>query len=276
MLYLVPTPLGHRGDLSPRAVHILSTVDILLCEDTRVTRKLLSELAVSPELHSCHDHNERQRVGQVVAWLEAGRRVALVSDAGTPLVSDPGFVVSQGALHAGFRVIALPGPVAATTALAASGLPPDRFTFAGFLPRKGKVRTAWLTGLADRAETLIVYCSCHRILADVAAMQEVFGDRVACASRDLTKRGELHVRGRLSEIHGRLSAMNRITGEWTVCVGGAPVDALVEGLSEAQTALIRAMVDAGMSPRAVRDLVSAATDASKKEVYSVALERQGA
>ena len=272
VLYLVPTPLGHRGDLSPRAVHILSTVDVLLCEDTRVTRKLLSDVAASPELQSCHEHNERKRVEQVVGWLEAGRRVALVSDAGTPLVSDPGFVVVRGVLDAGLRVIALPGPVAATTALSASGLPPDRFTVAGFLPRKAKLRTAWLAGLSDRPDTLVVYCSCHRILADLASMEQVFGDRMACASRDLTKRGELHVRGRLSEVHARLASMSRVTGEWTVCVGGSPEGAHTDGLSDAETDLVRAMVGAGMSPRAVRDLVSTATEASKKEVYAVALQ----
>ncbi len=271
VLYVVPTPLGHRGDLSPRAAHILGTVELLLCEDTRVTRKLLAELDARPELHACHDHNERQRVGEVVAWLEAGRTVALVSDAGTPLVSDPGYAVVQGVLAADHRVIALPGPVAATTALSASGLAPDRFTFAGFPPRKPKERTAWLEALADRPDTLLFYCSCHRISDDLAAMRAVFADRAACASRDLTKRGELHLRGTLSEVLAELAGWDRITGEWTVCVAGAEAVAAADGLSPETTALIEGMVTAGMSPRAVRDLVVAATGASKKEVYAAAL-----
>ena len=276
VLYIVPTPLGHRGDLSPRAVHLLSNVDVLLCEDTRVTRKLLTELQVRPELHSCHDHNEQQRVDQVVRWLEDGRRVALVSDAGTPLVSDPGFVLARAVLDAGFRLIALPGPVAAVTALAASGLPPDRFTFAGFVPRKGKERREWIRSLADRTDTLVLYCSCHRILADLTALEDELGDRRAVACRDLTKRGELHLRGRLSTVREQLAAMDRVTGEWTVCVHGAEATASNDALAAATVALVHAMVDAGMSPRAVRDLVTAATDTSKKQVYAEALARHGA
>ncbi|HCH63910.1 MAG: 16S rRNA (cytidine(1402)-2'-O)-methyltransferase [Deltaproteobacteria bacterium] len=274
VLYIVPTPLGHRGDLSPRAIHLLSNVDVLLCEDTRVTRKLLADLSARPELHSCHDHNEQRRVEQVLRWLAAERRVALVSDAGTPLVSDPGFVLARAVLDAGFRLIALPGPVAAVTALAASGLPPDRFTFAGFVPRKPKDRRAWLSGLAERSDTLVMYCSCHRLLADLAAIEGELGDRRAVASRDLTKRGELHLRGPLSALQAKLGAMDRITGEWTVCVAGADAPVDDAGLAETVVDLVHAMVDAGMSPRAVRDLVCAVSEASKKQVYAAALTRR--
>jgi len=271
VLYLVPTPLGHRGDLSPRAAHILREVDVLLCEDTRVTRKLLAQLEASPKLVSCHDHNERQRVGSVVGWLEDGQKVALVSDAGTPLVSDPGFTVVQGVVEAGQKVIALPGPVAATTALSASGLPPDRFSFVGFLPRKARDWRALLESVADRPDTLLFYCSCHRLTDDLAHLQDVLGDRRASAARDLTKRGELHVRGTLAQVLDEVSGWDRITGEWTVCVAGAASAAVADGLSPEVSALVDAMVGAGMSPRAVRDLVTAATGASKKAVYKQAL-----
>ena len=271
VLYLVPTPLGHRGDLSPRAAHILQTVDVLLCEDTRVTRKLLAGLDGRPELVSCHDHNERQRVDAVVEWLTAPRTVALVSDAGTPLVSDPGFGLVQGVLDAGLRVLALPGPVAATTALAASGLPPDRFTFSGFLPRKKKALHAVLDERRDRPETAIFYCSCHRLAADLRALHAAWGDRPACASRDLTKRGELHLRGTLASIQAELASWDRVTGEWTVCVGGQPAVDAEPGLSEAVHALVAEMVGAGMSPRAVRDLVAEATGAPRKLLYTAAL-----
>lgn len=272
VLYLVPTPLGHRGDLSPRAAHILSSVDVLLCEDTRVTRKLLAALGARPELVSCHDHNERKRAATVVQWLADGRKVALVSDAGTPLVSDPGFVVVQEVVSAGLRVIALPGPVAATTALAASGLPPDRFSFVGFLPRKKRDQSALLQSVVDRPDTLVFYCSCHRLGDDLAALCAALGDRPAAAARDLTKRGELHLRGVLSKLVAQVGAMGRVTGEWTVCVHGAAQVAVVSGLDDPTRALVDRMVAAGMSPRSVRDLVTAATGASKKLVYQAALE----
>lgn len=271
VLYLVPTPLGHRGDLSARAAHILSEVDVLLCEDTRVTRKLLAELRATPELVSCHDHNERQRVGSVVKWLASDRRVALVSDAGTPLVSDPGFAVVQGVSEAGFRVLALPGPCAATTALSASGLPPDRFSFVGFLPRKTRDRATLLQSVEDRTDTLIFYCSCHRLREDLEGIRGQLGNRRASAARDLTKRGELHLRGTLATIVEELSQWDRITGEWTVCVEGTSSAPASAGIAPEVVRMVEAMVAAGMSPRAVRDHIAEVTGLSKKEVYKLAL-----
>lgn len=272
VLYIVPTPLGHLGDLSPRAAHILGNIDVLLAEDTRVTRKLLTAAGLRAELQSCHDHNERQRVTEVSRWLQEGRRVALVSDAGTPLVSDPGYAVVRGLLDAGHRVVALPGPVAATTALCASGLPPDRFSFVGFLPRKRKEVDQLLQSVRERPDTLLFYCSCHRLGDDLAALQTGLGDRRASASRDLSKRGELHVRGTLSEVREKVDALDRITGEWTVCVEGAPdTPSTAPEVPAVATPLAHAMLRGGLEPRAVRDLLVEALGLPKKVAYELVL-----
>jgi len=275
VLYVVPTPLGHLGDLSPRATHILCEVDVLLAEDTRVSRKLLSRIEARPKLVSCHDHNERSRVPEVTRWLEEGQKVALVSDAGTPLVSDPGFAVVSGVVEAGLRVVALPGPVAAMTALSGSGLAPDRFSFVGFLPRKKKAANELLAQVKARSDTLLFYCSCHRIAADLGVMEAALGDRRAAAARDLTKRGELYLRGSLSEVRETLQSWPKVTGEWTVCVAGTDAVEAAPELEPAVVALIEGMVEAGMEPRRVRDLVQAATGVSKKVAYQAVLAVAG-
>ncbi len=275
VLYVVPTPLGHLGDLSPRATHILREVDILLAEDTRVSRKLLSRIDAHPKLVSCHDHNERGRVTEVTRWLEEGLKIALVSDAGTPLVSDPGFAVVSGVLEADVRVVALPGPVAAMTALAGSGLAPDCFSFVGFLPRKKKAANELLAQVEGRSDTLIFYCSCHRIAADLAVLEAALGDRKVAAARDLTKRGELYLRGTLSQVRATLQSWPKVTGEWTVCVAGIVSVASAPELTPPIVALIEGMVDAGMEPRRVRDLVQAATGIPKKMAYQAVLGAAG-
>lgn len=274
VLYIVPTPLGHLGDLSPRAAHILGTVDRLLAEDTRVTRKLLSRLEARPSLVSCHDHNERQRATEVVQWLREDARVALVSDAGTPLVSDPGFTVARAVIDAGLRVVALPGPVAATTALSVSGLPPDRFSFVGFLPRKKKDLHAVVASVKARVDTLLFYASCHRVVAELAVLQANLGDRECAACRDLTKRGEWVGRGTLSDVLAELRGWDKVTGEWTVVVAGAAEVVQDSALSPAHGALIDALLRGGTEPRTVRDLVVAATGLPKKLVYQAVLERK--
>lgn len=274
VLYVVPTPLGHLGDLSPRAAHILGSVDTVLAEDTRVSRKLLSHLGAHPELLSCHDHNEQARAGALVGWLAEGRRVALVSDAGTPLVSDPGFRVVQAVIAAGQRVCALPGPVAATTALCASGLPPDRFLFAGFLPKKASARREALGALADESATLLFYVSCHELKKVLADMETVLGDRACSASRDLSKRGERHWRGPLSAVREELGDLGRITGEWTVVVGGAaPAEqAASSGLAPALVRLVERLHAAGLGARTIRDIVAEHGDVPKKLVYQAVLD----
>ncbi len=273
VLYLVPTPLGHLGDLSPRAAHILGHVDKLAAEDTRVTRKLLARLDVHPELVSCHEHNEEGRASQICGWLADGLRVGLVSDAGTPLVSDPGYRVVQAVLADGHRVCALPGPVAATTALSVSGLPPDRFTFVGFLPKKPKSKADALLELQALPWTMVFYSACHELLRDLAAIEHHLGDRQVCASRDLTKRGERHWRGTASVVQAELRTLERISGEWTVVVEGAAPAPVQEGVDDAADALIGALLAAGLGARAVRDVVADHTGLGRKLVYDRVLER---
>jgi 16S rRNA (cytidine1402-2'-O)-methyltransferase len=277
VLYLVPTPLGHLGDLSPRARKVLLGVDLLLCEDTRVSRRLLSHIDAHPKLLSCHSHNERGRAQQAVALLQAGRRLALVSDAGTPVVSDPGESVVDAVLAAGLPVCALPGPCAATTALSASGLPAARFLFVGFLPRSKTERAAALAALRAEPATLLLYESPHRLVEVAAALAEGLGaDRRCCFSQNLSKRTERHLRGTLAEASAALAAAHAVqptAGEWTVVVEGAPAGAAppptVEGARV--SALIAGLQGAGLGARAARDLVAAAFGLSKKDAYDAIL-----
>ncbi len=277
VLYLVPTPLGHLGDLSPRARKVLLGVDLLLCEDTRVSRRLLSHIDAHPKLLSCHSHNERGRAQQAVALLQAGRRLALVSDAGTPVVSDPGESVVDAVLAAGLPVCALPGPCAATTALSASGLPAARFLFVGFLPRSKPERAAALAALRAEPATLLLYESPHRLVEVAAALAEGLGpDRRCCFSQNLSKRTERHLRGTLAEAAAALAAAHALqptAGEWTVVVEGAPAGAAPPPTLEGArvTALIAGLQGAGLGARSARDLVAAAFGLSKKDAYDAIL-----
>ena len=277
VLYLVPTPLGHLGDLSPRARKVLAGVDVLLCEDTRVSRRLLSHIDAHPRTLSCHTHNERGRAHQAAALLKAGRRVALVSDAGTPVVSDPGESVVDVVLDAGLSVCALPGPCAATTALSASGLPAARFLFLGFLPRAKAERAAAVAALRAETATLLLYESPHRLVELAAALAEGLGPaRRCCFSQNLSKRTERHLRGPLGAVAEAVAAAHAAqptNGEWTVVVEGAPADQAPTPTVEngRVSALIAGLQGAGLGARAARDLVVAAFGLSKKEAYDAIL-----
>jgi 16S rRNA (cytidine1402-2'-O)-methyltransferase len=274
VLYLVPTPIGNLGDLSPRARAVLAAVDLVAAEDTRVTRKLLSWMGASPELWSCHDHNEGDRAAQLVGALKAGRRVALVSDAGTPLISDPGHRVVQEVVAAGFLVVPLPGPVAAVAALSGSGLPVDRFAFLGFLPRQDKARAELLAWVGAWPLTLAFYASPHRLGDELSALAAAFGDRPAALARDLSKRGERFWRGPLPALAAEVGEWDEIGGEWVVMVGPAP-DEAPAGLPAAALRLVTALRAEGVGPRRVRDLVAEAFDLPRREVYAAALEAPG-
>jgi len=218
-LYLVSTPIGHRGDLSPRALAVIGGADIVAAEDTRHTGSLLASIGASRPLVSFHEQNQAKASARLISELEQGRSVALVSDAGTPGLSDPGFVVVRAAVEAGIPVIAIPGPSALLTALVVSGLPTDAFTFTGFLPsKKGRRRTS-LTALAELPHTLVFYESPHRLAASLADMAEVFGDRWAAVGRELTKKFEEVRRGRLGEL-ADFYETSRIRGEFTIVVAG--------------------------------------------------------
>ncbi|MFN4145434.1 MAG: 16S rRNA (cytidine(1402)-2'-O)-methyltransferase [Runella sp.] len=218
-IYVVPTPIGHLEDITLRAINILKEVDVVLAEDTRTTGVLLKHLGIQKPLQSYHIHNEHQTVQRIVARLLKGERMALVSDAGTPAISDPGFLLVRECLKNGIEVECLPGPTAFVPALVNSGLPADRFTFEGFLPHK-KGRQTRLMSLKDEERTMIFYESPHRLLKTLEQFVEYFGaDRQASVSRELTKVYEENVRGSLSEIIAYF-AEKTIKGEIVIIVAG--------------------------------------------------------
>jgi len=222
-LFVVATPIGNLEDLTPRARQTLAEVDLIAAEDTRHTGRLLSHFGVKTRLLALHDHNEAELADKVVDKLLAGQSVALVSDAGTPLVSDPGYRLVHAAHAAGIPVSPIPGPSAMTAALSVAGLPTDRFCFEGFLPAKKKARFDVLTGLRDETRTMVFYESVHRIKGAIAALCGVFGtDRSAFLGRELTKMHEQCVYGTLEELHCQLlDGSIPQKGEFVIVVGGS-------------------------------------------------------
>ncbi|MCB9673706.1 MAG: 16S rRNA (cytidine(1402)-2'-O)-methyltransferase [Alphaproteobacteria bacterium] len=273
-LFLIPTPLGNLGDLAPRSRELLESVGALFCEDTRTTSRLLAKLELkSPTLVALHDHNERQRVAAVLDRLERGD-VGMVSEAGTPVLSDPGYVVVRAAIEAGFEVISVPGPSAAVAAVVGSGLPVDRFVFAGFPPRQSGKRRAWLAELAAERSTLVLYEAPRRIVGLLEDLEAELGDRPVALAVNLSKLGERFVRGSASAVATVLRAEDEVRGEMTLVVGGfegGEDDALWERAEGVMTGLLEAGTPAG----AVRDAVCAAFGLPRREVYQRILELQG-
>ena len=202
-LYVVATPLGNLEDVTLRALRVLREVHLVACEDTRRTARLLAAHGIHTRTTSYFEHNERWKGDRILALLREGRDVALVSDAGTPGVSDPGYRLVRDARYASLPVVPVPGPSAAVAALSVSGLPTDRFLFVGFLPARAAARRRALAEVAGREETLVVYESPHRALESLADMAEVLGDRDAFLCREATKAHEEYRRGRLGELHKR-------------------------------------------------------------------------
>ncbi len=222
-LFVVATPIGNLDDISVRARAVLESAALVAAEDTRRTGKLLELLGIRNRLVSCHEHNETQRAGEILAALEQGDDVALVSDAGTPLISDPGYALVSSAAARGFRISPVPGCSAALAALSVAGLPTDAVLFAGFLPASGAQRRARLEQLAARGETLVLFESVHRITATLDDLLQLFGgDRPAMAARELTKLHESIYRGSLAEVTAQLAAdPGAGKGEYTLVIGGA-------------------------------------------------------
>jgi len=272
---MVATPIGNLGDLSPRALAALRGADAVLCEDTRVTGAMLARHGVSVTLLPLHEHNEDDQTPRVLERLRAGQCVALVSDAGTPLVSDPGYRLVRAAIAEGLPVGAVPGPNAAVMALTLSGLPPHPFLFLGFLPAKAGPRAAELARLraAERAglsASLVFYESPHRVAESLAAMAEALGgERPAAVARELTKRFEEVRRGSLAALAAHYAAAGA-RGEITVVVGPAPA---ATGKEEASLdGRLRAALEAGMSLRDAAAMVAEATGLPRRQVYARALE----
>jgi 16S rRNA (cytidine1402-2'-O)-methyltransferase len=272
-LYVVATPIGNLGDLSPRAAEVLRTVDAVAAEDTRRTSRLYAHLgAPAPTLVSLPAFDERGRLQAVISRLEAGQAVALCTDAGTPGVSDPGAALVAAAWEAGARVVPVPGPSAALAALSASGLPADRFFFTGFLPRKGGGRAEQLALLASLPATLVLYEAGNRTGDTLGDLAEALGDRPAAVARELTKLHEEVVRGRLSELAARFAG--EVRGEVTIVVSGAgdglppPQASAVEPLEEE----LRRRLEAGEPPSGLAREVARARGLKRSDVYD-ALER---
>ena len=236
VLYVVATPIGNLQDLSPRAMQVLRDVAVIAAEDTRHSKKLLTHFGIGTALLSLHEHNERDVTGSVLKKLSAGMDIALVSDAGTPLISDPGFHLVRAARQAGVRVVPVPGPAALVAALSVAGLPTDRFCFEGFLSSKQSARRQRLQALADHRATLVFYESSHRILASIADMADIFGgDREATLARELTKTFETVLSDSLASLLVQLQAdSQQQKGEFVVMVHGATpqATAVVDAASE--------------------------------------------
>jgi len=221
MLYLVPTPLGNLEDITRRALRILAEADVVACEDTRTSGVLLQHYGIDTPKTSFHAHNEHGKVGSLVRRMLDGETVALITDAGTPGISDPGYLLVREAITAGITVVPLPGATAFVPALVASGLPTDRFVFEGFLPQK-KGRQTRLRELASEARTIVIYESPHRVARLLRELEEHLGsDRPAAVARELTKIHEEIARGTLGELAADFEARERVRGEIVVVVAGA-------------------------------------------------------
>jgi 16S rRNA (cytidine1402-2'-O)-methyltransferase len=266
-LLVVATPIGNLGDLSARAAEALRSAEVVVAEDTRRTRTLLAHVGAHPgDLLSLPAFDEVWRVDRIVSRLAAGATVALVTDAGTPGVSDPGTRLVEAAWGAGARVVPVPGPSAALAALSASGLPGDRFLFAGFLPRKGGARAEALRWLSQVPATLVLFEAGNRAAGTLADLEASFGDRPAALARELTKLHEEIARGRLSELRARFP--DDLRGEVTLVVGGATGEP-AEVPSEAPEEEIRRRLAAGEAPTEVARAVSRAHGLARGEAYAL-------
>jgi 16S rRNA (cytidine1402-2'-O)-methyltransferase len=271
-LYVVATPIGNLGDLSPRALKVLDSVDLIAAEDTRVTGALLAHFGVRKKMLSLHDHNEGEATAEVIGLLRKDRSIALVSDAGTPLVSDPGFSLVREARAFGFPVIAVPGPSAALAALSIAGLPTDCFLFAGFLPVKEESRRHRLAELAAETRTVILYESTHRIAETLQALAQVLGERRVCVARELTKLFEESHTAAARELPAWLRAdENRQRGEFVLVLEGA--DAAATAPQEAERILKTLLKELGASKAA--KLAAELTGLPRKQLYAIAVRLGG-
>jgi 16S rRNA (cytidine1402-2'-O)-methyltransferase len=270
-LYLVATPIGNLEDVTLRALRLLREVPVIAAEDTRHTRKLLNHYGITTPTISYHEHSGPAGIQAVLERLAQGD-VALVSDAGTPAISDPGQELVQAALRGGHAVVPIPGPSAVVTALVASGLPTDEFTYLGFLPRRASERRALLEGMRDARPTLVLYEAPHRLLASLADLHAVLGDREACLARELTKVHEEWQRAPLSELLERARHGPSPRGEYTIVVaGGVPETAAPPGEADIHDELAR-LLRQGIGTREAAAQIAALHGIPRRDAYRRALE----
>ncbi|WP_322002529.1 16S rRNA (cytidine(1402)-2'-O)-methyltransferase [Marinobacter alexandrii] len=274
VLYIVATPIGNLDDLSARAVSVLNSVDVVAAEDTRHSGRLLQHLGLNKRLIALHDHNERDRAGSLLQELEAGRSVALISDAGTPLISDPGYVLVREARNRGLKVSPIPGACALVAALSAAGLPTDRFLFVGFLPAKRSGRRAALEQQVRETATLVFYESPHRILDAVSDIAAVFGEeREIVLGRELTKTFETFYSGSVAEVLATLEADPHGTkGEFVVMIRGAEPVASDDDAGTLDVDRLLKLLLPELPVKKVAKLVAELSGRPKNELYQRALE----
>ncbi len=276
-LYLVATPIGNLGDITLRALDILKRADRIACEDTRQTQKLLNHFEITTPTISCHQHNERHRAVELIDILKAGGRIAVVSDAGMPGISDPGGWLVAEAIAAGIAVIPIPGANAALSALVASGLPTGEFSFLGFLPEKAGARRTRLEDLAEEPrespQTLIFYEAPHRILDTLADLEAVWGPALrVVAARELTKLHEEFLRGTVAEVRRNLAARDRIRGEFTLLIEGPsrPAGAPIQDVEKAKSISDRVahlQSESGIDEKEALKRLARESGQSKSELY---------
>eukprot|EP00903_Cladosiphon_okamuranus_P007503 g7278.t1 len=276
-LYVVATPIGNLDDLAPRAARTLASVDVVAAEDTRHSGRLLSHLGIQKRMVALHDHNEKDRAAGILTELQAGRDVALISDAGTPLISDPGYVLVREARAAGHRVSPIPGPCALVAALSVAGLPTDRFLYVGFLPAKRSGRRASLDVLSSEVATLVFYESPHRILESVRDIADVLGpDREMVLGREITKTFETFYSGSVADVLAELERDphgNR--GEFVVMVRGAAAQAGSEEAATMDVDRVLRVLLAELPVKRVARMASELTGLSKNDLYQRALALKG-
>lgn len=283
VLYIVATPIGNLEDVSARALRVLCEVAVIACEDTRHSARLLSIHAIRTPTISYFEHNEERRVPELIERLRQGESIALISDAGTPAISDPGFRLVRAALAAGIRVVAIPGASAVIAAISISGLPTDRFTFEGFLPQRASARRTVLAALAREPRTMVFFEAPRRLEESLADMMASFGAaREAAIVREISKTFEECVRGTLGELQARFSATEP-RGELVVVVAGAPAAMATDasGVDDSSAAAaadraltVEALCGAGMSLKDASAVVARLSGASRREVYQQALARR--
>lgn len=275
-LYIVATPIGNLEDITQRALRVLREVDLVACEDTRHTRKLLNHFGIKTKTVSYHEHNERERAEELCELLVTGTNVAIVSDAGTPLVSDPGFRLTSLATERGINIVPIPGASALIAALSASGLPSDQFFFAGFLPARAHARQEKLEELRSIHATMIFYEAPHRIAATLRDALGVFGDRQAVVARELTKLHEEVIRGTLSELSQRLSEPENARGEMVLLISG--VEALasekIELTSSALVARVHELENEGFDSKAALKKAARELGLKRDEAYRIILNQK--
>ncbi len=274
-LHLVATPIGNLGDIGARALAVIGAADLVACEDTRTTRKLLTAHGLTASLSAYHEHNAARARPRLIARMAAGGAVALVSDAGTPLISDPGYKLVREAIEAGLHVFAVPGASAALAALMVSGLPSDRFLFAGFLPAKPEARRRALAEVAGVRASLIFFESARRLAESLRDMGEVLGPRPAAVAREITKLHEEVRRGALDELAAHYRAAGPPKGEIVIVVG-PPAQPQAPDSAELDVRL-RAALDGGASLRDAVAALAAETKLPRQSVYAraLALARRG-